>query len=448
MSEKSYLEQAGLIEDGERVRPSMETPMAFPSFAAADETAAKVLSDTVTLEQNESIVEAEGERRAIPRDPELFTFDKSTALPITIFNAERDYGVGNGSMFLQETPGLLDSINKSQPRIWELYKKLKSLDWDENEFNYGECRIEFETGKKADIEMMIATLAWQWEADSVAANHIVPIMAPFVTSSELWAAYVQIGQNEIVHGLTYSEIVNNSFADGKAAMEEILKRSEAFRRLGTIGKMFAEAKRVGALITLGQIDRNSDEARDAVMKMVFALFGLERMQFMPSFAITFAFGETGRFMPIAKAVQKICNEEFSIHVEVARAVIRHELSLEVGRASFNRIKDEVAKMFAEIVENEIGWTRSYLFQNGERSLTGCTMDMVVDYVLYGAHDVYTETGIENPFKVVSKNPIGYMADWIDIDKNQASPQEEKTGNYLLGGFTETAGDKVYSINDL
>lgn len=388
------------------------------------------------------------ERRELPRDPELFGKREDVVLDPMIFNTQRNYTRGNGSLFLQDTPGLLDSINKSQPRIWELYKKLKQLDWDENEFNYWECQVEFETGKKDDIEMMIATLAWQWEADSVAANNIVPIMAPFVTSSELWAAYVQVGQNEIVHGLTYSEIVRNSFRDPDAAMRDVLDRMEAVRRLSTVGAAFGEAKRIGALVTLGQIDRNSDEARDACMLMVYAMLGLERIQFMPSFAITFAFGETGRFMPIAKAVQKICNEEYSVHVEIGKAVIINELGTEVGRASFERIKPRVAKMFAEIIENEIGWTRDYLFENNRRSLVGCTQDMVIDYVLFGGNDLYDFTGIPNPFKIVKENPIGYMADWIDVDKNQPSPQEEKTGNYLLGGFVNTAENKVYDLDGL
>lgn len=397
-------------------------PMAFPSFAA-------------------------DERREVPRDPELFGERELITIDPMIFNTQRDYRGGNGSLFLQDTPGLLDSINKNQPEIWKHYKKLKKLDWDENEFNYWECQVEFATGNKDDTDMMISTLAWQWEADSVAANHIIPILAPFVTSSELWAAYVQIGQNEIVHGLTYSEIVRNSFSDPDAAMADVLERMEAFRRLGTVGKAFADAKRIGAMITLGMIDRNSPEARDACMKLIYALLGLERVQFMPSFAITFAFGETGRFMPIAKAVQKICNEEFSIHVQVGKEVIKNEMRTEVGRASFERIKGDVAKMYAEIIENEINWTR-HLFQNGKRALAGCTMEMVIEYVLYGGNDVYETTGIQNPFKIVRENPIGYMADWIDIDKNQASPQEEKTGNYLLGGFVETAGDKLYDTADL
>ena len=39
-----------------------------------------------------------------------------------------------------------------------------------------------------------------------------------------------------------------------------------------------------------------------------------------------------------------------------------------------------------------------------------------------------------------------MNDWIDINHNQASPQEEKVGNYLLGGLKDTAGDEVFELD--
>lgn len=372
---------------------------------------------------------------------------ETVTIDSNIFNLTKDYHKSNGSLFLGDQPGLFDSINKTQPRIWELYKKLKSLDWDENEFNYGECQTEFETGNQDDIDMMITTLAWQWEADSVAANCVAPLFAPFVSSSELWAAYSYVGQNEVLHAATYSEIVRNGFKDPDAVMARVLGSIEPVKRLKTVAEVFSEGKRIGAMITLGQIDRNSDQARDACMKMVYALLGLERIQFMSSFAITFAFGETGRFMPICKAVQKICNEEFSIHVEIGKAVIRNEMNTKVGRDSFERIKDFVTKMFIEITEAEINWTCNHLFANG-RALVGCTSDMVVDYVLYSANDAFETSGIRNPFKIVNKNPIGYMDDWINVDSNQASPQEERTANYLLGGFISTSGDKVYDTDGL
>ena len=52
--------------------------------------------------------------------------NKIVMIDYNIFNTEKDYRKSNGSLFLQAKPGLLDSINKTQPRIWELYKKLKN----------------------------------------------------------------------------------------------------------------------------------------------------------------------------------------------------------------------------------------------------------------------------------------------------------------------------------
>ena len=128
-----------------------------------------------------------------------------------IFNTHHTYHPKTQSLFLQEKPGLVDSIHKYHPEIWRLYKKLKSLDWDENEFDFSSCMAEFKTCSKTHYEMMIKTIAWQWEADSIAAHNLIPIAAPFVSSSELWALWLEIGKNEMLHALTYCEIVKNIF---------------------------------------------------------------------------------------------------------------------------------------------------------------------------------------------------------------------------------------------
>ena len=47
---------------------------------------------------------------------------------------------------------------------------MKSLDWDENEVDYSQCNSDFKTAQRGVSDMMIRTLAWQWEADSVASR--------------------------------------------------------------------------------------------------------------------------------------------------------------------------------------------------------------------------------------------------------------------------------------
>ena len=54
-----------------------------------------------------------------------------------IFNTEKTAeAYGNVSLFANGEIGLLDTVNKKFTDIWDLYKEMKSLDWDELEFDY------------------------------------------------------------------------------------------------------------------------------------------------------------------------------------------------------------------------------------------------------------------------------------------------------------------------
>jgi ribonucleoside-diphosphate reductase beta chain len=363
-----------------------------------------------------------------------------------IFDAGRQYKTTTGSVFLEAKRGLLDSINKRLPTVWALYKQLKTMDWDENEFPYKDAKTEFVVGDKDASEAMVETLGWQWETDSVASHHLVPLMAPFVTSSEYWVALCRIQDNENVHALTYSEIVRNSFDDPDAVMKKVLDSQEPLKRLSAVIAIMDEALIVGSKLNLGQISRESDQARDTAMLLAFAFFVLERVQFMPSFAVTFGVTEKyGSYMPIAKAVQKICNDEFNIHVEVGREIIRNELLTVPGRASYQRCLPRIATLIEEVVNCEMNWTREYLFRNG-RVIPNCTADSLCDFIRFSATDVYNECpGLVNPFGNVTENPLPYMEDWVEMDKNQAAPQEEKPSNYLLGNVIHTVGNRVFEI---
>ncbi|MFO5520899.1 hypothetical protein ACLBP3_30280, partial [Klebsiella pneumoniae] len=53
-----------------------------------------------------------------------------------------------------------------------------------------------------------------------------------------------------------------------------------------------------------------------------ALYFLERIQFMASFAVTFAIGRTGAFQQIAAAVKKIAQDEFEVNDQDVQQIIR------------------------------------------------------------------------------------------------------------------------------
>jgi ribonucleoside-diphosphate reductase beta chain len=363
-----------------------------------------------------------------------------------VFNTTRNYFETDGSLFLGESPGLLDTINTHHPQFTKLYDKMVSMNWKHNEFDFKPCLQEFATAKPSDYARMIRTLAWQWEADSVASFNVAPIVAPFISSSELWELVVEINKNEIVHGKTYSEIVKYSFVDPKAAMASVLEEVEAHRRMETVANVLAYVKKIAGKLMSGEMERSHPDARDAIMLYWVAMLLMERVQFMSSFGVTFAYAEMDSYVPIGKAVQKICNDELNVHVEADKDVLANELSLKIGRESFARILPTVQKMYNETMAAELNWTRYRLFEGGD-SLPGCTCEMVENWVQFGGHAFCEAVGIKNEFKAVERNPLPFLENWIDINANQPAPQEESVGNYILGGFVP-GENKVYDTDDL
>lgn len=347
-----------------------------------------------------------------------------------VFNVDKtpeQYQV-KSPLFLGEDPGLFDTVNKQYPKIWSIYKEMKSLDWSEDEFDYSQCNIDFKNCQPSVYDMMIRTLAWQWEADSVASRNVAPLLAPFITDSCLWAAWQRISDNEIVHAATYSEIVRMSFDDPELVLADILAVKESISRLTPIKTVFDDTHAAAHKYALGLISK--EEAYDHIFLAVIALFLLERVQFMASFAITFTICSSNLFQPIGKAVQKIAQDELEVHVELDKEVLRVELATERGKDAYRRLKPRIKEMCDAVVESEMAWS-DYLFDEG-RELVGTNISIVKNWVLFNAKDVYKFLDIETDYKFPKTNPMPHMEDWINIGKSQAAPQEQDNNQYKVG----------------
>jgi ribonucleoside-diphosphate reductase beta chain len=347
-----------------------------------------------------------------------------------VFNTEKQahqYTESNPPLFLGDTPGLFDTINKHYPKIWSLYKTMKSLDWDELEFDYSQCNTDFKSCPKSVYEMMIRTLAWQWEADSVASRSIAPVLAPFITDSSLWAAWQRVSDNEVVHAATYSEIVRMSFDEPEKVLDEVLAVKQSFARMETVNRVFDQLHTASHQYALGKISKK--QAYDAVFLAVVALLFLERVQFMASFAITFTICSTNYFQSIGKAVQKIAQDEIEVHAELDKEVLRTELATERGKDTYHRLLPQIQQIGEEVITSEFQWV-DYLFSEG-RELLGATPESVKSWVLFNAKDVYKFLGLESSHKFPRTNPMPHLEDWINIANVQAAPQEQDSNAYKV-----------------
>lgn len=344
-----------------------------------------------------------------------------------IFNTNKTDYV-SPSLFLGEEPGLFDTINKRYPIIWSLYKEMKLLQWDENEFDFGPCNTEFKTASRSTYEMMLLNLAYQWEADSVASRAISSIVSLYRPAPELWATWQEISSNEVVHAATYSEIVRNSFDDPKVILDWITKIDQAVSRLSAVANVMGEAHDRGHKFALGLVE-NDQETYNAIFMFTVALFALERIQFMSSFAVTFAICDAGMFQPIGKAVQKIANDEFKIHVELDREVLRNELKTERGQIALVQCKDKIENLLKEVTQSELKWV-DFLFSEG-RELVGMNADLLKNWVLFNARPVFSRFDIKSDYHFPTKNPLKFMESWLDISNIQPAPQEQDIGDYKV-----------------
>jgi len=344
-----------------------------------------------------------------------------------LFNSNKgDYE--KPSLFLGEPAGLFDTINKQYPVIWDLYKEMKQLQWDENDADFTPCLLEFKSAPRATYEMMILNLAYQWETDSMVSRAITSIVSMYNPSSELWACWQEISSNEVVHAASYSEIIRNSFDDPSVILDEILKVQESLSRLSAVTNVMEVAYTRGHQYALGLVE-NDQETYNAIFMFTVAMYALERIQFMASFAVTFAICDTGMFQPIGKTVQKIANDEYNIHVALDREVLRNELRTERGKIAMKQCDEMIKNLLDEVTDVETSWAR-FLFTDG-RELVGVTCDMLIKWTHYNAAGVYDFFGHTPEFEVPKTNPLKYMEEWIDISNIQPAPQEQDHLNYKM-----------------
>lgn len=373
---------------------------------------------------------------------------ETTNLSSRVINTEKtDYNVA--SLFMGQPLGLMDSINVHYRELYDIYKEMKSKDWDELEFRFATSTLnaEFKQDERNSRDIMMYTLTWQWEGDTAAARSIVPIIAPFVTNNELFYGWQRIADNEVVHALTYSEIVKYSFDDAEEALKEVLELKQAVSRVSIVAEIFDRAFITGSKLNLGLIQKDQ-EAYDDIFMFIVALYCLEGIQFMSSFGITFAYGNRNKYLPAVLAVQKIALDEHKIHKRWDRAVLDIELATEHGLMAFSRNRNRILQLIGDIVRSEMEWNK-FTFSEG-RSLPGVseeTMNKVVLHYAKEVYDFFRFSPKEIEFEFPTRHPLPFMQDWLEIGNTQTSPQEQKNGNYVLGMIeADVAADEVIDFN--
>ena len=358
---------------------------------------------------------------------------------MAVLNLKNDQRkIGAAPLFLGQPLGLHDSVNVGFPELFDVYKGLKSRDWSESEVGLLEDALDFKNCSQNQYDVMIKTLSWQFEADSAASRAIAPLLAPFVTNSEYWCGISYISQNEVLHALTYSEIVRQCFTNPEEVFSEIENNTHITGRGSNIFETFDDLQILGAKFTLGLLTKEDKEVKEGLVKAIIALYCLEQVSFMASFGATFALVEMDMFKGIGKLVQKIMIDEkdhalwgkLSLGI-IAKCPILGETVKELTASGW------IQDFFDEVIAVEHDWSE-YIFSEG-RSILGLTPEILKEWVDYKATDLADTLKLKH--NRIYDNVLPWMDKWENIDSIQTPNQEEVNTNYLLNSITDDAGDE-------
>ncbi|BCG50178.1 ribonucleotide-diphosphate reductase subunit beta [Ralstonia phage RP13] len=367
-------------------------------------------------------------------------------MTISIFNKENTEWMTGGSpnLFLGQAPALYDSINLKYPNIFKLYKQQVSQRWVETEFNHEQSRLDMLSCPRNIYEIMLINLSFQWELDSVASRAITPLFAPFVTNSELWAALNENQNMEIIHALSYSDIVRYCVPRPQEVFQLVMKNDQVLGRAEAVVKAFNKLSRAGAEYKLGY-RKNDQDTYNVVFMGMFALYCLERIQFMSSFPATFSLGEQGYFQSICKEIQKIMIDELFVHAALDKTVLEIEMQTERGQIALKQMRNELTAIADSVVDAELTFA-PYLLGEG-RSVVGLTVPLLHDNVFYEAQEPYDLLGLDFKYPRIEKRPLPWMENWIDIDKTQNAMQEADGNNYALNRIYDDLGDRILPFDE-
>lgn len=345
-----------------------------------------------------------------------------------------NWQTANYPLILGDRLGLHDSINVKHPRLFELYKRQKSIDWTEDEVALGESRMDMEKAPKSIVGLMNTNISYQWEFDSAASRSFATLLAPFITNSEFWLAQAKNQEIEGLHALTYSEIVRQCIPDVNTIFRSIVENEKITGRSKVVFNVMEDLAFAGAQYNLGLI--KADQALfNRVFKGLIAMYLAERLQFMSSFATTFITAEQGYFVGICKLIQKIAIDELTCHAEVLEYVIRNLIANDPrAQIALTDCWTEINDIFNAVKFTEYDWSK-YIFTEGRKAV-GLTTDLLIDWVDFNAQ--FAGLPMQITSRVTHSNPLKYMDNWLDIDGVQNANQEGDNTNYI----------KVHAVDDL
>lgn len=313
--------------------------------------------------------------------------------------------------------------------------------WRPEEVGLQKDRLDFKKFTDGEKFIFVSNLKYQILLDSIQGRGPLLAFLPVTTNPEFEACVISWGFFEKIHSRSYTHIIRNLFSNPSEVLDHILDIPEIIERASSIGKYYDD------FIELMHVYKNDSsqvdmyELKKRLYLALMCINILEGVRFYVSFACNFAFGENKTMEGTSKIMGLIARDEAQ-HLALTQNALKILRNGEDG-PEWQQIavecEEQCTQMFADAAAQEKSWTK-FLFDNGAMiGLNAKVLDMYIDHTV---NKRMRGVGLQPLFQS-TRNPLGWMDNWLNSKGVQEAPQETEKESYLVGAVNSDIDDDEF-----
>ena len=287
--------------------------------------------------------------------------------------------------------------------LWSLYKKAQASNWTAEEIDLSKDMDDWNNLSENEQHFIKTILAFFASSDGIVFENINTNFIHEIQASEVRSFYAYQEHNEMVHGETYSLLIEKYVSDLK-------EKDSIFRAIETVPCVKQKAQ-----WALNWFDTNLP-----FRERLIAFACVEGIFFSGSFCAIFWLKKRGLLPGLAFSNELISRDE-GLHLEFAVELF-HMLNTKPE-------KDKVH----EIVSQAVGIEREFILEALPCKLIGMNSDKMSEYIEYVADRLLKQLGYPTIWN--RQNPFDFMEN-ISLD-GKTNFFEKRVGDYAKFGVEDT-----------
>lgn len=358
---------------------------------------------------------------------------------MTVFSLTNDNKL-KAPMFFGDPVAVQRYDVQKYPFIEKAIKKQTSFFWTPEVISLTNDKAEFASRLTPAMRTMWnSNLQYQILMDSVQARGPLQVLLPHCSLPELETWIITWSYFETIHSRSYTHIIRGLYDNPSAIFDGIMLDEEILKRAKAVTKYYDEFE-----LAIEEEDHLGPVFRDkALIRLLYAICGLEGIRFYVSFACSWAFAETMQVLTKCATILKLICRDENLHLGTMVQILKAIKSGDEGlywKDIHDEVAPEVEEIFRAIADQEKAWA-DYLFRDG--SIVGLNAPILKEYVEHMTDKRLKGLGFKPIFHRPS-NPLPWTEYWISSKGNQSAPQEVEQTSYVIGGVDAAPSDSKWA----